>query len=188
MGHRGGSSPELLLHSRLLLSCAASCSTCASNCIIRLWISSSISTKVALGCARRHSLMSVRISSLFCNQASWSIAAATFPSSFKMEVSYHLLFCLDILLQNFGGHPLVLAMCGMRLPHETFVNTESGLAPCRLRRGRVPSKAFTCSSLHRGNVHCAWGSRFHQTVVRRLSRGARRLDKTRHRLSRGFGR
>jgi hypothetical protein len=81
----------------------------------------------------------------------------------------------------------VLAICGMRLPKEAFVNTESGLAPCRLRRGRVPSKAITCSSMQRGNVHCAWDSHFHQTVVGRLSRGAppllRRLDKTRHRLS-----
>lgn len=53
LGHRGCSSLEVLPHSRLLLSCAASCRTCASNCIIRWCTSSSISTKVALGCARR---------------------------------------------------------------------------------------------------------------------------------------
>ena len=40
-GQCGWSSVGVPAHSRLLLSCAASCSTCASNCIMRLWISSS---------------------------------------------------------------------------------------------------------------------------------------------------
>ena len=66
----------------------------------------------------------------------------------------------------------MLAMCGMRLPKETFVHSESGLAPGLFRRGRVPSKAITCSSLQRGNVHGAWDAHFHQTVVKRLTRGA----------------
>jgi hypothetical protein len=63
----------------------------------------------------------------------------------------------------------VLAICGIRLPNETCVNTESGIAPCRLRCGRVQSKAITCLFLKRGNVHCAWDSHFHQMVDRRLS-------------------
>src|SRR5260221_1252811 len=61
------------------------------------------------------------------------------------------------------------------------------LAPCRFRRGRVKSKAITCSSSQGGNVHCAWNSHLHQTVDRLLSSFAppplRRLDKTGHHLS-----
>ena len=66
----------------------------------------------------------------------------------------------------------MLALCGMRLPHETFVNSESGLALGLFRRGRVPSNAITCSSLQRGIVNGAWDAHYHQTVVKRLTRGA----------------
>ena len=81
----------------------------------------------------------------------------------------------------------MLAIWGIRPPNETFVNTDSGLAPCRLRRGRVQSKAITCSSSQRGNVHCALDSHLHQTVDRRLCSVTppplRRLDKTGYYLS-----
>jgi hypothetical protein len=56
------------------------------------------------------------------------------------------------------------ATYGIRPPPETFVNTESGLASCRLRRGRVQSKAITYSSLQRGNVDCALDYHLYQTL------------------------
>ncbi len=62
----------------------------------------------------------------------------------------------------------MLATYGIRPPKETFVNTESGLVSCRLRRGRVQSKAITCSSSQRGNVHCDLDYHLHQKVDRRL--------------------
>ena len=43
------------------------------------------------------------------------------------------------------------------------------LAPCRFRKGRVQSKAFTRSSYQRGNIHCAWDSHLYQAVDRPLS-------------------
>jgi hypothetical protein len=56
------------------------------------------------------------------------------------------------------------------------------LAPCRFRRGRVQSQAFTRSSSQRGNVHCAWDSHLDQAVDRPLSSVGPpplcRLDKT----------
>ena len=54
------------------------------------------------------------------------------------------------------------------------------LAPCRFPRGRVQSQACICSSLPRGNGHCAEDSHPHETVDKRLvsvvSPPLRRLD------------
>ena len=61
------------------------------------------------------------------------------------------------------------------------------LAPCRFPRGRVQSKACICSSLQRGNGHCAEDSHLHHKVDTFLSSVAppplRHLDYTRPHLA-----
>jgi hypothetical protein len=61
------------------------------------------------------------------------------------------------------------------------------LAPCRFLRGRVQSRAFICSSLQRGNGHCAEDSHVRHVLDTLVSSVAppplRYLDQTRHYLA-----
>src|SRR5712692_2867835 len=75
---------------------------CASNCIIRVCTSSSICTYVALGCARRHSLISVRISILIFRKACSSICFRLPPSSRWIYLTTFL----------WPGHPLCKKLWG----------------------------------------------------------------------------
>ncbi len=76
----------------------------ASNCIRRLWTSSSICTYVALGLARRHSLISVRISVLMCCKA-WSSIGFLFPSSSRR------MYLTTFLFPGFLPNKLMFTVC-----------------------------------------------------------------------------
>jgi hypothetical protein len=105
VGHNAAGCPDVFPHSRLGLSCAASWRICASSSIIRLCTSSSICTYVAVGCARRHSFTSVRISTLFSRQACSSIFGPSLSVVFQMALSYHFSFTWTILGARILGAP-----------------------------------------------------------------------------------
>jgi hypothetical protein len=73
----------------------------------------------------------------------------------------------------------VLATCGIRPPDKALEKTQSSLLLLAdSERGRVPSNAFTRSSLQMGNVRCAWDSQPSSSgYLQSLHHRARRLDK-----------
>ncbi len=105
VGHHAAGCPDVFPHSRLSLAWAASWRICASRSIIGLWTSSSISTSVALGCARRHSFTFARISRLFSRHACSSIFGPFLSVVFQIALSYHFPFTWTIPGAKILGAP-----------------------------------------------------------------------------------